>query len=317
MQALDGISFTARPGSVLALLGPNGAGKTTAVRILATLLVPDGGRATVAGHDIVREADALRASLGLAGQYAAVDNYLTGRENLVMIARLCLLSRTESRRRADELLERLQLTDAGARLTKTYSGGMRRRLDLAASLIARPQVVFLDEPTSGLDPRGRLALWELVRALVRDGTTVLLTTQYLDEADQLADHVVVIDAGRSIVAGTPDELKARIGGDRLEVRAAQTRQTARLADELAALGTAAPRVDERTGRVSVAVSRGDAVLSEAIERLARAHVAIAELALRQPTLDEVFLTLTGHPSTPAAVSHAPGPAAAPPGERQT
>jgi ABC-2 type transport system ATP-binding protein len=312
VQALEGISLTAEPGTVLALLGPNGAGKTTAVRILTTLLAPDGGSATVAGHDVVRDAAALRAAIGLAGQYAAVDEYLTGRENLVMIARLYLLSRAQSRRRAHDLLDRLQLTPAADRLTKTYSGGMRRRLDLAASLIARPRVVFLDEPTGGLDPRSRLALWELLRALVADGTTVLLTTQYLEEADQLADRVVVIDGGRVIAAGTPDELKSQIGGDRLEVRAAASRGAARVAEQLAALSSSASSVDERTGRVSVAVSRGDALLGEAVHRLDSAGIEIAEFALRRPTLDDVFLALTGHssespsnPSAPALTTDAP------------
>ena len=303
VKALDGISLTAEPGTVLALLGPNGAGKTTAVRILTTLLAPDGGSAMVAGHDVVRDAAAVRAATGLAGQYAAVDEYLTGRENLVMIARLCLLSRRESRRRAAELLGRLQLTAAADRLTKTYSGGMRRRLDLAAGLIARPRVVFLDEPTGGLDPRSRLALWELLRALVADGTTVLLTTQYLEEADQLADRVVVMEDGRVIAAGTPDELKSQIGGDRLEVRPGAGR-SAMVAEQLAALSSSAPRVDERTGRVSVAVSRDNALLGEAVHRLDSAGIEIAEFALRRPTLDDVFLALTGHstetPSNPSA-----------------
>jgi ABC-2 type transport system ATP-binding protein len=305
--ALDGISLQVPPGSVLALLGPNGAGKTTLVRVLTTLIRPDRGRALVAGHDVVAEAATVRSVIGLVGQHAAVDEYLTGRENLRMIARLHLLSRAQSRRRADDLLHRLQLTPAADRLTKTYSGGMRRRLDLAASLIARPQVVFLDEPTGGLDPRGRLALWELLRALVADGTTVLLTTQYLEEADQLADRVVVIDGGRVIAAGTPDELKSKIGGDRLEVRAAAGRGAARVAEQLAALSpSSAPRVDERTGRVSVAVSRGDTLLGEAVRRLDSAGIEIAEFALRRPTLDDVFLALTGHsarsPSNPSAAA---------------
>ena len=294
VQALDGVDLTVDEGRVLGLLGPNGAGKTTLVRVLATLLRPDAGRATVAGLDVVRDAMALRSIIGLAGQYAAVDPDLTGAENLQMVGRLYHLSGTEARRRAEEVLERISLTDAANRAVKTYSGGMRRRLDLAASLVGRPIVLFMDEPTTGLDPRSRQEMWELITELVDDGTTLLLTTQYLEEADRLADTIAVIDRGTVIAEGTADELKRRIGGDVLALQVADRGLTRRAADALAALGSEEPRIDELTGEVLVPTEDGAQALVAAVRRLDEADVAVADLALRRPTLDEVFLTLTGH-----------------------
>ncbi len=292
VRALDGVDLEAAPGTVLGLLGPNGAGKTTAVRVLTTLLTPDAGEVTVAGLDVVRDAAALRAKIGLAGQYAAVDENLTGRENLVMVGRLYGNPRRAAQARADELLERFRLTDAAARIAKTYSGGMRRRLDLAAALIASPPVLFLDEPTTGLDPRARNELWDVIAEHVGGGTTVLLTTQYLEEADQLADRIAVIDSGHVIAEGTSDELKDRLGGERLDVELTYAAQ----AD--AAVAALADMADERPvvvgTRVTVAVRERSGAVVEAVRRLDRAGVGVEDLDVHRPTLDDVFLTLTGH-----------------------
>jgi ABC-2 type transport system ATP-binding protein len=295
VRALDGVNLELATGNVLALLGPNGAGKTTAVRILATLLAPDAGRARIAGFDVVAHASAVRRLIGLSGQYAAVDAYLTGRENLRMIGRLYGLTRHAARRRADELLERFDLVDAAGRLAGTYSGGMRRRLDVAASLVAAPPVLFLDEPTTGLDPHGRIALWELLSELTAQGTSLLLTTQYMEEADRLADEIVVIDKGRVVAAGTADQLKARVGGNRLELQARQGHDPSDLARALAGLGSGPPTVDVAAGRVVLPVDDGPALLAELATRLATSGLRVADLALRRPTLDDVFLALTGHP----------------------
>ena len=293
VRALDGVDLRVDEGSVLGMLGPNGAGKTTAVRILTTLLRPDGGSARVLGHDVVRDAVALRRRIGLAGQYAAVDESLTGQENLELFGRLYRLPRSEARTRARELLERFSLSDAAGRLVGTYSGGMRRRLDLAAALVARPEVLFLDEPTTGLDPRSRLGLWETIRDRVAEGTTVLLTTQYLEEADRLADRIAVIDHGRVIAEGTGIELKDRVGGAFLEVRLGDPGAQADAA--IAALdGVATERPVLRDGVLRAAVSRRDGMVVDALRRLDEAGVAVDDLALRRPTLDDVFLTLTGH-----------------------
>jgi ABC-2 type transport system ATP-binding protein len=296
VKALDGVSFEVTPATVLGLLGPNGAGKTTMVRILTTLLLPDEGRAEVLGRNVTTEADEIRQLIGLAGQYAAVDENLTGRENIELVGRLYHRSKSESRRRARELLERFDLTNAGDRTVKTYSGGMRRRLDLGASLVARPQVLFLDEPTTGLDPRSRIDLWGVIRELVGEGTTVLLTTQYLEEADELADRIVVIDHGTVIAEGTSDQLKARVGGDVIEVTIAdrdRVRDGAELV-VLAAAGSASEvQVNKNAGKVTVRVNNGAGVLADTIRLLDAANLGIADLALRKPTLDDVFLTLTG------------------------
>jgi ABC-2 type transport system ATP-binding protein len=294
IKAVDGVSLTAPAGTVLGLLGPNGAGKTTIVRILTTLLAPDGGSARVAGYDVVRDAEALRSVIGLAGQYAAVDENLTGRENLDLVGRLYHLGRDEARRRADEMLERFDLTGAANRTVKTYSGGMRRRLDLGASLVGRPQVLFLDEPTTGLDPRSRFSLWDVIRELVTDGTTLLLTTQYLEEADRLADHIAVIDGGRVIAEGTTDELKSRVGGDLLALRVTDRARVGEAAAAIADLGSGAPQVVAESGEVSLPVREGASILAEVVRRLDTAGLGIADLALGRPSLDDVFLALTGH-----------------------
>jgi ABC-2 type transport system ATP-binding protein len=296
--ALDGVDLIAQRGRVLGLLGPNGAGKTTLVRVLATLLRADAGTATVLGLDVERDAAALRERIGLAGQYAAVDENLTGLENLTMVGRLYGADRRSAKARGSELLERFELSEAASRPTKTYSGGMRRRLDLAAALVAKPPVLFLDEPTTGLDPRSRLSLWAVIEGLVAEGTTALLTTQYLDEADRLADTIAVIDHGRLIAEGTSDELKDHLGGERLEVRLEAG------ADLDAALQALAPMSDEplavEAGLVKVNVRGHAGAIVDAVRRLSDAGVGVDDLALRRPTLDDVFLALTGH----AAEEHA-------------
>ncbi|AYF96851.1 ATP-binding cassette domain-containing protein [Protaetiibacter intestinalis] len=290
-RALAGIDLEVPEGRVLGVLGPNGAGKTTAVRILATLLRPDSGTARVAGHDVLAEPDAVRRSIGLTGQYASVDEDLTGVENLVMIGRLLHLPASQAKARAAELLDRFDLTDAGRRLAKTYSGGMRRRLDLAASLVGHPSVVYLDEPTTGLDPAKRDDVWNMVRALVADGTTVLLTTQYLEEADALAHDITVIDHGRVIAHDTPLGLKSQLGGQTLVVRPADAAQLPRVAGLLAEVGTRAPEHPSEE-EVSVPVT-GDDALVRTVARLAEEGIAVTELSLRLPSLDEVFYALTG------------------------
>ncbi len=307
VRALDGVDIAVRYGTVLGLLGPNGAGKTTLVRILTTLLLPDAGRAQVAGYDVVRDAAKLRQVIGLAGQYAAVDENLTGRENLEMVGRLYHLGRAEARRRADALLERFGLTDAASRQARTYSGGMRRRLDLAASLVARPRVLFLDEPTTGLDPRSRIGMWETINGLVQEGTTVLLTTQYLEEADYLADRITMIDGGRVIAEGTAQELKARTGGGILELRVADRAKTAAAAEAIAGFGSGAPQVARETGQVTLPLPNGTAMLADVVRRLDAAGVAILDIAVRQPTLDDVFLALTGRTAESAQQQSTPAP----------
>jgi oleandomycin transport system ATP-binding protein len=290
-RALAGASLTARDGVVLGVLGPNGAGKTTAVRILTTLMPPDGGRASVGGYDVVRQPHQVRQLVGLTGQYASVDDGLSGTNNLVMIGRLLGLSRRDARARASELLGRFGLAEAASRPVKTYSGGMRRRIDLAASLVGRPQVLFLDEPTTGLDPQGRSDVWDVIRMLVTDGVTVLLTTQYLDEADQLADDIVVIDHGKVIATGTPDELKAKVGGQVLEVVPVDEARRGDVALVLADVTGNEPVVESR--RMTAPVAR-TAVLPAIVRRLDDAGIELGEFSLRKSSLDEVFLTLTGH-----------------------
>ncbi|MGH9022516.1 MAG: ATP-binding cassette domain-containing protein [Acidimicrobiia bacterium] len=292
VRALDGIDLVAREGTVFSLLGPNGAGKTTAIRVLSTLLRPDSGRAAVGGYDVVRQAQQVRRLIGLTGQYAAVDELLSGHENLYMLGRLLGLRAADARGRAIELLASFDLTEAGAKLVKTYSGGMRRRLDLAASLVGRPRLLFLDEPTTGLDPRSRGDLWAMIRQLVAAGTTVLLTTQYLEEADRLADEIVVIDHGRVIAAGTPQQLKARVGGQVLQARPADPADLAATEGILAAFdGGDGTYVDGQLVRVTMA---DRSALGQVVRRFDEAGITVDDLSLRSPSLDEVFLALTGH-----------------------
>ena len=292
VRALDGVDLVVPRGQVVGLLGPNGAGKTTTVRILSTLLKPTSGRAQVAGFDVLKDPDGVRRSIGLTGQYAAVDEYLTGRENLRMFGDLYHLAPAYVKQRSDELLEWFDLTEAADRPARTYSGGMRRRLDLAASLVAQPSILFLDEPTTGLDPRSRLGLWGVISNLVAQGTTVLLTTQYLEEADQLADDIVVIDHGRVIAHGTAEQLKDQIGGDRIEITVADPARIDAAVGAIASLGSGEVKVEDL--RVSAPVSGGSTVLVDAIRSLDGAGVEVTDLQLRRPTLDDVFLSLTGH-----------------------
>jgi ABC-2 type transport system ATP-binding protein len=294
VRALRGVDLSVPRGTVLGVLGPNGAGKTTAVRILTTLLLPDGGRALVEGHDVVQEAAAVRRSIGLAGQSAAIQEELTGRENLEIIGRLYHLSRATTRSRAAELLEQFGLADAANRPAKTYSGGMQRRLDLAASLVGQPRVLFLDEPTTGLDPRSRLGMWDIIRSLKAGGTTLLLTTQYLEEADQLARRVAVIDGGRVIAEGTPDELKSSVGGEHIEVvlAAGADLEAAMTALKPYATGTITP--DDDRLRISVPVVASDGLTTELVRALDAAGVRVNDVTMRRASLDDVFRTLTGH-----------------------
>jgi len=294
IQALDYVSLDVAAGTIHGLLGPNGAGKTTLVRILTTLLPPDSGRAWVAGFDVVREATQLRSRIGLAGQGAAVDEYLTGRENLELVGRLYHLNRSTAERRAAELLERFDLTEAADRRSKTYSGGMRRRLDLAASLVADPEVLLLDEPTTGLDPRARRELWAVIRQLVSDGTTVLLTTQYLEEADELADRITVVDLGRVIAEGTAQELKQRTHGDVLSVVVGDPGQADAALGVVARHGSGDARIGDDGVTVTMPVAGGAAKLAAIIRDLDAAGVAISDIGVRRPSLDDVFLALTGH-----------------------
>ena len=292
VRALDGVDLEVPEGTVLGLLGPNGAGKTTTVRILATLLKPDAGRASVGDLDVVLHAQAVRKIIGLSGQYAAVDENLTGRENLWMFGRLYQLASSEASRRADELLERFSLEDAADRVAKTYSGGMRRRLDLAAALIGQPKLLFLNEPTTGLDPRSRLAMWDVIRSQVREGNTLPLTTQYLEEADELADEIVVVDHGKIIARGTSDQLKAQVGGERIEVVVHDRMELSRAADLVAPNG--AGSLDEHSKRLTMAADGGASHLVDVVRSLGDAGIALDDVALRRPTLDDVFLALTGH-----------------------
>ncbi|MEA2212445.1 MAG: type transport system ATP-binding protein [Solirubrobacteraceae bacterium] len=304
LMALAGVDLVVERGTVLGLLGRNGAGKSTLVRVLSTLLVPDAGRASIAGVDVVRDAQRVRARIGLAGQAAAVDPTLTGRENLELVGRLYGLRRREARARANEVLERLTLTAAANRRVFTYSGGMRRRLDLGASLVGKPLVLILDEPTTGLDPRTRLELWKFVDDLVREGTTVLLTTQYLEEADRLADRIAVIERGRVIATGTAAELKQRVGGDVLELRARTAVDVERLRRLLAGLGSGEPVADMRWQRITLPTSRPIETLLAAARLIQQAGITVDDLGLRRPSLDDVFLSLTS-PNGPGASSGAP------------
>ncbi len=302
VRALDGLDLTVEEGTVLALLGPNGAGKTTAVSILTTLLDPDGGTATVAGADVIGEPREVRRRIGLSGQYAAVDENLTGYENLDMVGRLYRLGRGKARTRARELLERFDLADAADRPVKTYSGGMRRRLDLAGAIVAEPSVLFLDEPTTGLDPRSRTEMWAVIRDLVSRGTTLLLTTQYLEEADQLADDIVVIDHGREIAHGTSDELKAIIGGERIEMTIVTPNLIDDARDILARFADGDVQVNERSRVLVAPIAGGSEVFRRVLAEIDTAAIDVYDVGMRRPTLDDVFLTLTGHVAEPDAAT---------------
>ncbi|MYW05266.1 ATP-binding cassette domain-containing protein [Streptomyces sp. SID3343] len=299
VHALDDLDLTVEQGTVVGLLGPNGAGKTTVIRILATLLRPDSGSVRICGIDALREPERVRPHIGLTGQYAAVDEKLTGFENLRMLGRLFRSGRAESRRRADELLAEFGLADAAARLVRTYSGGMRRRLDLAASLIARPEVIFLDEPTTGLDPRSRSAIWRIVADLAAAGTTVLLTTQYLEEADRLADTVAVVDHGAVIARGTPEELKDRVGGERLEIRLDDAAQYERAERAIRGVVDGSPCAHDGEGRMTVAVTGGALLMPALVRELDAAKVLVVDMVVRRPTLDDAFFALTEQRETPA------------------
>ncbi|GAA2398824.1 MULTISPECIES: ATP-binding cassette domain-containing protein [Streptomyces] len=294
VKALDGVDLDVPEGTVLGLLGPNGAGKTTTVRCLTTLLRPDSGRAVVAGIDVLEQPDAVRRSIGLSGQFAAVDEYLTGRENLQMVGQLYQMRAKAAKKRAAELLEQFHLTDAADRPTKTYSGGMRRRLDLAAALVVSPPVMFMDEPTTGLDPRNRQQLWEVIKQLVSGGTTLLLTTQYLEEADHLAHDIAVVDHGRVIAKGTADQLKARTGGERVEVVVHEREHIQAAAEVLAGFGKGDTTVEEHMRKLTAPVTGGAKLLAEVIRELDTRGIEIDDIGLRRPTLDDVFLSLTGH-----------------------
>lgn len=300
VRALDGVDLDVPEGTVLGLLGPNGAGKTTTVRCLTTLLRPDSGRAVVAGVDVLKHPDAVRRSIGLSGQFAAVDEYLTGRENLQMVGQLYQMRARAARQRAAELLEQFHLADAADRPAKTYSGGMRRRLDLAAALVVSPPVMFMDEPTTGLDPRNRQQLWEVIKQLVSGGTTLLLTTQYLEEADHLAHDIAVVDHGRVIAQGTSDQLKARTGGERVEVVVHEREHIASAAEVLRGFGKGDTKVEEHTRKLTVPVTGGAKLLAEVIRELDSRGIEIDDVGLRRPTLDDVFLSLTGHAAETAA-----------------
>ena len=297
-RALDGLDLAVTEGSLLALLGPNGAGKTTAVRILTTLLKPDGGHATVAGLDVVKDADRIKPLIGLAGQSIAVDEYLTGRENIEMIGQLYHLGIKDARKRADELLHQFDLAEAGDRTAKTYSGGMRRRLDLAASLVALPPVIFLDEPTTGLDPRSRRQVWDMIDSLVDEGATILLTTQYLEEADELADRIAVVDLGKVIAEGTSNDLKDRLGGNRIEIALTKDADLQRAAGIARRHLSGEATIDESQRRVSGPSRNGTSELAALVRDFDAAGIAIVDLELRRPSLDDVFLTLTGHQAEP-------------------
>ena len=294
VKVLKGINFTVKRGTILAVLGPNGAGKTTTVRILSTLLKPEAGTATINGHDIMTEPAGVRASIGLTGQYAAVDEYLTGEENLMLMGRLYRLSLADTRRRSQELLTLFDLQDASKRPVKTYSGGMRRKLDLAMSMVASPPIIFLDEPTTGLDPRSRFTMWDTIKLLAKSGVTILLTTQYMDEADHLADNIVVIDGGKVIAEGTPNELKAKIGSDRLEFTISKNSSFEKAQK---AVDGETLQVDAERRVLSIANTGGISMVKSALDRLEKAKIEVEDISLHRPTLDDVFLTLTGHAAT--------------------